>query len=84
MSTHLTAGQKALLEAALTQRQHQLDNRLADLTQGLSRAEHAHEVLLRNDDDAPQRAEIPAAPHRTGLTVHVPRVVDGAASIEGG
>jgi DnaK suppressor protein len=55
MSTHLTPGQKALLEAALVQRQHLLDRRLAEHTQGLSRAEHAHEVLLQNDDDVPQR-----------------------------
>lgn len=55
MSQHLTAGQKALLEAELEQRQHQLDRRLADHTQGLSRAEHAREVLLQDGDDAPQR-----------------------------
>jgi len=55
MSQHLTAGQKALLEAELEQRQHQLDKRLADHTQGLSRAEHAREVLLQDGDDAPQR-----------------------------
>ncbi|MFO1330120.1 MAG: TraR/DksA C4-type zinc finger protein [Rubrivivax sp.] len=55
MSQHLTAGQKALLEAALEQRQHQLDKRLADHTDGLSRAEHAREMLLQDGDDAPQR-----------------------------
>lgn len=55
MSNHLTAGQKALLEAELIQRQHQLDKRLADHTQGLSRAEHTREVLLQDSDDAPQR-----------------------------
>lgn len=55
MSKHLTAGQKALLEAELLQRQHQLDKRLADHTQGLSRAEHTREVLLQDSDDAPQR-----------------------------
>lgn len=55
MSAHLTAGQKALLEAALVQRQHQLDRRLADHTQGLSRAEHAREVLQQDGDDQPQR-----------------------------
>lgn len=55
MSQHLTVGQKALLEAALVQRQHQLDKRLAEHTQGLSRAEHAREVLLQDGDDAPQR-----------------------------
>ncbi len=55
MSKHLTPGQKAQLEAALVQRQHLLDQRLAEHTQGLSRAEHAREVLLQDDDDAPQR-----------------------------
>ena len=55
MSNHLTAGQKALLEAELVQRQHQLDKRLAEHTQGLSRAEHTREVLLQDSDDATQR-----------------------------
>ncbi len=55
MSTHLTAGQRALLEAALVQRQHQLDRRLAEHHQGQSRAEHAHDVLQQDGDDAPQR-----------------------------
>lgn len=55
MTAHLTAGQKALLEAALVQRQHQLDQRLAEHTQGQTRAEHAREVLLQDGDDAPQR-----------------------------
>jgi DnaK suppressor protein len=51
----LTPGQRALLEAALVQRQHQLDRRLVEQMQGLSRAEHAREVLLQDGDDAPQR-----------------------------
>ena len=55
MSTHLTAGQKALLEAALVQRQHQLDRSLAEHTQGMTRAEHAREMLLQDGHDAPQR-----------------------------
>jgi DnaK suppressor protein len=55
MSTHLTAGQRALLQAALTQRQHELDRRLAAHHQGASRAEHARQVLLQDGDDAPQR-----------------------------
>lgn len=55
MSKHLTAGQKALLESSLEQRQRQLDRQLADQTQGLTRAEHAREVLLQDGDDAPQR-----------------------------
>ena len=55
MTQHLTTGQKALLQAALEQRQHQLDRRLAEHTQGQSRAEHARDVLLQDGDDAPQR-----------------------------
>lgn len=55
MSSHLTPGQRALLRAALEQRQHQLDRRLADHLGGRSRAEHAREVLTQDGDDAPQR-----------------------------
>ncbi len=56
MTSDLTAGQRALLEAALVQRQHQLDRRLAEHHEGLSRVAHAREVLLQDGDDAPQRA----------------------------
>jgi DnaK suppressor protein len=52
--TSLTAGQRALLEAALHERQHALDLAIAQ-HQGSSRAEHAREVLLQDGDDAPQR-----------------------------
>lgn len=55
MTSHLTAGQRALLEATLVQRQHQLDKRVAEHRQGMTRAEHAREVLLQDDDDAPRR-----------------------------
>ncbi|MCW5634272.1 MAG: TraR/DksA C4-type zinc finger protein [Rubrivivax sp.] len=55
MSSHLTPGQRAMLRAALEQRQRQLDRRLADHLGGRSRAEHAREVLTQDDDDAPQR-----------------------------
>jgi DnaK suppressor protein len=55
MSHHLTAGQRALLEAALLQRQHQLDARLAEHHQGLTRAEHAADLREQDNDDAPQR-----------------------------
>lgn len=55
MSAYLTAGQKALLEAALVQRQHTLESRLHTHQQGLSRAEHAREVLLEDVREAPQR-----------------------------
>jgi DnaK suppressor protein len=55
MSRHLTAGQHALLEAALVQRQHQLDGQLEAHQQGLSRAEHAREWLQAEGHDAPER-----------------------------
>jgi DnaK suppressor protein len=55
MTSHLTAGQRALLEAALAQRQHQLDRRLAEHHDGLTRVDHARELLLQDGDDAPQR-----------------------------
>lgn len=57
MSAHLTAGQKALLEAALVQRQHQLDRRLAEHCGGLTRAEHAHQLLEQDPHEASQREE---------------------------
>lgn len=53
--TPLTAGQRAQLEADLRLRQRQLDDRLAAHHGGLTRVEHAREVLLQDDDDAPQR-----------------------------
>lgn len=52
---HLTAGQRALLKSELQSRQTQLDRRLATHHGGVSRAEHAHEVLEQDGDDAPQR-----------------------------
>ncbi len=55
MTSHLTAGQRAQLEAALVQRQHQLDRRLSAHHEGLSRVDHARKVLLQDGDDAPQR-----------------------------
>ncbi len=57
MSAHLTAGQKALLEAALVQRQHQLDRRLVEHHGGQTRAEHAAEVLSQDPREASQREE---------------------------
>lgn len=57
MSTHLTAGQRALLEAALVQRQHQLDRRLAEHNEGLTRAEHARDVLQQDVREVAQREE---------------------------
>ena len=55
MGKHLTAGQRALLEADLQQRQGQLDRRLAEQRGGLTRAERAHELLEQEADNAPER-----------------------------
>jgi DnaK suppressor protein len=52
---HLTTGQRAWLQADLEQRQQQLARRMSDHHGGLSRAEHAREVLQQDGDDAPQR-----------------------------
>lgn len=55
MSTHLTAGQRALLEAELVGRQRDLDRQLAEHQGGLSRAEHARELLNQDSDDISHR-----------------------------
>jgi DnaK suppressor protein len=55
MSQHLTAGQRALLEAALVQRQHQLDRQLEEHQEGQSRAEHARDLLQQDMREAAQR-----------------------------
>ena len=52
---HLTGGQRAWLRADLEQRQQLLNSRLHNHHGGLSRAEHAREVLRQDGDDAPQR-----------------------------
>ena len=54
MGSHLTAGQRALIEAELLQRQKQLDRQLAAHQEGLSRAEHARQVLQAEEQDATQ------------------------------
>ena len=55
MSTHLTPGQRALMESALVQRRQQLERQIAEQLHGASRPEHAREVLLQDGDDAPAR-----------------------------
>jgi RNA polymerase-binding protein DksA len=55
VSTHLTAGQRALLEAELLRRQGELDRQLAEHQGGLSRAEHAREFLAQDSDDISHR-----------------------------
>ena len=55
MSTsHLTEGQRALIESALVLRQHQLDQQLAAHHEGLSRSEHARALLRDEGHDALQ------------------------------
>ena len=55
MSSQLTAGQRALLQAELLRRQHQLDRQFADHHDGLSRVEHARELLSQDSDDVKHR-----------------------------
>lgn len=55
VTTQLTAGQRALLEAELVRRQGELDHRLADHQGGLSRVEHARELLSQDSDDVSHR-----------------------------
>jgi DnaK suppressor protein len=55
MTTHLTAGQRALLQAELLRRQAELDRQLAEHQGGLSRAEHARELLSQDSDDISHR-----------------------------
>jgi DnaK suppressor protein len=55
VTTPLTAGQRALLEAELIRRQGELDRQLADHQNGLSRVEHARELLSQDSDDVSHR-----------------------------
>ncbi len=55
MTSQLSAGQRAHLQAELVRRQHELDRRVADHQGGLSRAEHAREVLSQDSDDVSHR-----------------------------
>jgi len=56
MSTHLTTGQRALLQAELELRRRQLSRQLEVHQEGRTRIEHARDVLAQDYDDAPQRA----------------------------
>ena len=55
MTTPLTAGQRALLEADLQQRQRALRRQLDEHLRGRTTAERAHDMLTQDGDDAPQR-----------------------------
>lgn len=56
MSKHLTDAQLSELKALLEQRKAAIEQRLDQVQDGKSRAEHAREVLLQDGDDAPQRS----------------------------
>lgn len=53
--SHLTTGQRALLQAELEQRHRQLGRRLDEHRGGQSRIEYARATRTQDDDDAPQR-----------------------------
>ena len=55
VTSQLTAGQRALLQTELLRRQHQLDRQFADHHDGLSRVEHARELLSQDSDDVKHR-----------------------------
>jgi DnaK suppressor protein len=55
-NTHLTSGQRALLQTELELRKRSLGQQLETHQEGRTRVEHARDVLERDYDDAPQRA----------------------------
>lgn len=55
MTTGLTAAERAQLAQRLAAQRSALDARRQARLEGHTRAEHAHEVLLQDNDDAPQR-----------------------------
>ncbi|MFV0600795.1 MAG: TraR/DksA family transcriptional regulator [Brachymonas sp.] len=56
MRTRLNASQLAELQAVLLQRKADIEQRLQQVHDGQTRAEHARTVLLQDGDDAPQRS----------------------------
>lgn len=57
MTSHLTTGQRALMEAALVTRQQQIETQIAQHLGGASRADHAREVLLQDGDEVAHDAD---------------------------
>lgn len=55
MASHLSVEQRQQLGAALREREQALRAHLKALYDGASRVDHAHELLLQDGDDAPQR-----------------------------
>ncbi|MBX3599480.1 MAG: TraR/DksA C4-type zinc finger protein [Rubrivivax sp.] len=78
MSEHLTAGQRALLQAELQQRQRALATQLAEHLRGQTRVERAAERLAQDADDAPQRA--PELAMTAALTDREQRELDAVAA----
>lgn len=78
MTTHLTAGQHALLEAELEQKRKALTGQLAAHLHGQSRTERAHEMLQQDGDDAPQRA--PELAMAAALTEREQRELDAVSA----
>ena len=56
MPNRLNATQLAELQAVLLQRKAEIEQRLQEVHEGKTRAEHARTVLLQDGDDAPQRS----------------------------
>jgi DnaK suppressor protein len=86
MTTALTPGQRAQLEAELRSRKRALESQLAFHLHGQSRAERAHDVLTQDGDDAPQRLpERDIAAALTGLEqAELERVVTALQRLERG
>ncbi|MEO8124756.1 MAG: TraR/DksA family transcriptional regulator, partial [Burkholderiales bacterium] len=55
MTTHLTAAQRASLEADLRARRRELEGQLAHQLDGGTRPQHARDMLLQDGDDASAR-----------------------------
>ena len=77
MSIPLTAGQRALLEAELQQRQRALSGQLAEHLHGQTRVERAADRLAQDGDDAPQRT--PELAMAAALTEREQRELDAVA-----
>lgn len=55
MTTHLSSEQRQQLGKVLRDREQTLRAHLKALYDGVSRVDHAREILLQDGDDAPQR-----------------------------
>ncbi|MDH4051925.1 MAG: TraR/DksA family transcriptional regulator [Rubrivivax sp.] len=78
MSTPLTSGQRALLQAELEQRREVLSRQLAEHQHGQSRVERATEVARQDADDAPQR--LPEREIASVLSEHERREIDAVGA----